>query len=86
MFGAHAKAGDARFSQMEQAVETVAAKLAEIDSRQVDYADTGAVKKLAADLAKLSTDLSTLTTQLSQTPNSPQRPLASGADANQTDC
>ncbi len=80
------KASDQRLSQHEEAVTVVAGELSELKAKAASFASADAVKDVADKLAKLSTDLGELTTKLSLTPNSPQRPQASGADANQTDC
>lgn len=70
---------DERFGQTEAAITEVAAKLAEVQTKLSGLADSATVKSVADDLKSL-------TTKLSHTPDKPQRPPASGADANQTDC
>lgn len=76
----------ARFAQVEQAIETVAAKLSEIATTTGTFASAAAVEKVATDLTKLSADLAALTTTLSLTPDQPPRGKVAGADSNQTDC
>lgn len=79
---------DARFAQLEQALETIAAEVGTLRQGQGagSFASTEAVTKLSTDLAALKTELGALVTKLSQTDDKPPRPQAGGTDTNLTDC
>lgn len=81
-----ARTDDSRFTQVEGAVTAVAEEVAGIKTAADAFAKSGDVQALTAKVDGLSAQLADLKTKLSTTSQSPQRPQASGVDANQTDC